>query len=243
VATVAGVVAVVGLALAGLAWARSGTLTPVRVGLLTYAAANFVVPVVARALTASDVSSRVMSPMLVPIVSVAAFAADALAGATARGGWARVLVPAAVVAWAWQGVAMARDVPDLASSGDRSLYSPGLYAAVDALPADAQLLTNNPWGLWWQNRREPTLFAFTRPRAGNSHFPIAGDRLVAIACASPTYLAWFSTLLNAGDGPAERRPDLLELVRLDPLLVVPGGTLSRVVLRDPASCPVGFSAR
>ena len=111
-----------------------------------------------------------------------------------------------------------------------------MHDLIDELPADAQVLTNNPWGVWWQNQREPTLFAFTRPRPGNSHFPISGERTLELACTMPTYLAWFPDLMNAGDGPDERRPDLLEVVDLHLQDVVPGGQLYRCVPRDPAAC-------
>ncbi|MGE3588040.1 MAG: ArnT family glycosyltransferase [Ilumatobacteraceae bacterium] len=231
-ATAIGVLALIALVVAGLVWEGNGTLDPVRAGLLVYAAANFALPVVARRLTANDISARVMSPMLIPLVYVVAVAA----GAVIRSWPGRLLVASAVGLWAWQGVTMAADVPDYASSGDRSLYSAEMYDAVDALPADVQLLTNNPWGLWWQSRREPTLFAFTRPRPGNSHYPIGAERLLSLACERPTYLAWFSSLTNAGDGPEERRPDLLRVVRLDAEHEVAGGVLYRVQPHDEASC-------
>ncbi|MBI5088729.1 MAG: glycosyltransferase family 39 protein, partial [Actinobacteria bacterium] len=227
-----GVVAVATLVIACLVWDARGTLDPVRVGVLVFAAANFVLPVVARLLTASDISSRVMSPMLIQLVYIAAVADDAVI----RSRPGRAVLVAAVALWAWQGVAMAGDVPGYASSGDRSLYSPQLYDAVDTLSVDTQVLTNNPWGVWWQNRREPTLFAFTRPRAGNSHYPIGGDRLLDLACTRPTVLAWFSSLRNAGDGPDERRPDLVQIVRLDVQQSVEGGVLYEVLPRDLDAC-------
>ncbi len=123
------------------------------------------------------------------------------------------------------------------SAANREAYSPMLHDAIDALPADAHILTNNPQRVWWLNRREPTLFAFTQPRAGNSHYPLTAEEVLALACAGDTYLAWFSGLLNAGFGPEERRPDLFEVVRLDVLETVGGGTLSRVEPVAPDSCP------
>jgi hypothetical protein len=231
-ATAAGAIGLLALVAAGAVWTARSTLDPVRVGLLAYAATNFILPIVARRITASDISSRVMSPMLVPLVYVAATAGAALV----RGWPGRVALAVTVGWWAWHGAAMARDVPGYASSGDRALYSPGLYDAVDDLPADAQLLTNNPWGLWWQTRREPTLFAFTRPRPGNSHYPISAERLLHLACTRSTHLAWFSSLTNAGDGPHERRPDLVRLVRLVAEAEVAGGVLYAIEPRDVASC-------
>ena len=173
-----------------------------------------------------------MSPLLVSIVFVAALAADR--AVRMRGGVAAVLVLTAL--WVWQGIGMARDVPDLPSSGSRTIYSAEMHDLIDDLPDDAQVLTNNPWGVWWQNRRQPTLFAFTRPRPGNGAFPISLDRTLELACTRVTYLAWFPSLLNAGQGPDERRPDLLEVVDLISEHQVSRGELFRVVPHDPASC-------
>jgi hypothetical protein len=231
-ATAIGSVAFVVAVFSCAVWGHRSPLDPIAIGMLVYAATNFVLPVVARALTLSDLSSRVMSPMLVPIVYAAALAADA----ALRGRVGAGLVVILTSLWVWQGLDMAHDVPDMPSSGSRTIYSAQLHDLIDDLPRDAQLLSNNPWGVWWQNHREPTLFAFTRPRPGNGAFPISVERTLHVTCTEPTYLAWFPSLQNAGKGPDERRPDLLEVVDLVLEQRVVNGELYRVVPHDPASC-------
>ncbi len=211
------------------------------VAAVALAATCVVVPVLARALTANDIEQRVMSPTFSALVLLVVIAVE-----TARTARLRVVrfgtpVLAATLALAslGRGVVEVADFPDLvpASSANRGAFSPQLHDAIDALPPDVHLLTNSPQRVWWQNRREPTLFAFTQPRAGNSHYPLPADDVVALACDGDTYLAWFSGLLNAGGGPEERRPDLLEVVRLDVVETMPGGTLYAVATIDPGVCP------
>jgi hypothetical protein len=111
-----------------------------------------------------------------------------------------------------------------------------LYDDIDALPADARILTNNPQRVWWFTNREPTLMGFTRPRPGNSHYPLDPQHTVLEACSGHAYLAWFDSLQNAGASPAERRPDLAALVDLQLEASVPGGDLYRLVPVDASSC-------
>jgi hypothetical protein len=216
--------------------ARRPTMSATDLGMLILAVTSLVVPVGARTRTASDVSPRVMSPMLACTFYFGAVLVQSGLGRAI--GRPVAAVAAVVVAWSsWQGLVYAAELPDLPSSGSRSLYSGQLYDEIDALPAETVVITNNPWGVWWQNRREPTLMAFTRPRVGNSHRPIEADELLGRVCAGPTTLAWFSTLQNAGDGPDERRPDLFEILVLERTVEVPGGALYRVSPRDPEACP------
>ena len=53
--------------------------------------------------------------------------------------------------WMYQGVAFAARFPDLApgSAGYKPQFAPQLYDDIDALPADARILTNNPQRVWW----------------------------------------------------------------------------------------------
>ncbi|MGE0512225.1 MAG: hypothetical protein AB7Q42_25220, partial [Acidimicrobiia bacterium] len=62
------------------------------------------------------------------------------------------------------------------------------------------------------------------------------DETVEQICAGPTFLAWFAGLRNAGEGPAERRPEIVDVVDLVPERTVAGGALYRLVLRDEGSC-------
>jgi hypothetical protein len=140
--------------------------------------------------------------------------------------------------WMYQGAAFAVRFPDLApaGSGYKPQFSPQLYDAIDALPTDARVLTNNPQRVWWFTDREPTFMGFTVPRAGNSHYPLDARHTVQEACSGRSYLAWFSGLQNAGDGPEERRPDLVALVDLQLEASVPGGQLYRIAPLDPTTC-------
>lgn len=238
-AVFAGVIVVALVVVGSVVALRRRPWHPVDIGMVCSAGAAIAVPVLARMRTASDVSPRVMSPVLVAACYLGAVAVDA---AWRSGRLGRVVAPVAVMAvvWStWQGVAYAVRFPDLPSSGDRSLYSEGLYDDIDALPAGTAILTNNPWGVWWQSRREPIEMGFTRPRVGNSHRPLEADAVVRLACSGPTALAWFSTMRNAGDGPAERRPDLLEVVSLELVATAVGGELYMATPSDPAECPAG----
>jgi hypothetical protein len=216
----------------------------VDVGMVCLAGASVLVPVLARIRTASDVSPRVMTPLLVAACYLGAVLVDT-ALRHRRLGRGIAAAAAITIAWtSWQGVAYAVRFPDLPSSGDRSLYSEGLYDRIDELPADTAILTNNPWGVWWQSRREPIEMGFTRPRVGNSHRPVEADEVLRLACAGPTALAWFGSMRNAGKGPDERRPDLLEIVSLDAVTTAGGsGVLYAVTPLDPGSCPVGERGR
>jgi hypothetical protein len=222
-----------------VSWRRRH-VTTLDTGVLVFAVTSLAVPVLARAVTASDIEYRVMSPMLIPLVYATVLVVDHLAE---RRDVSRTAFAAAAVGllavWVLHGAVIAARFPDDAdlSTGSRTLFSPALYDAVDELPDDVLVVTNFPQGLWWQTRREPTLFAFTRPRPGNSHVPLTVEETVAEVCGAPTYLAWFSGLRNAGEGPEERRPDVLAEVELVEIRAVAGGQLYRLEVRDPASCP------
>jgi len=216
---------------------RRRPIKAVDLGMICLAGASVAVPVLARIRTASDVSPRVMTPLLVAACYLGAVVVDTALRFRWPGRAVAALATVAIAWTTWQGVAYAVRFPDLPSSGDRSLYSKGLYDDIDALPSGTAILTNNPWGVWWQSRREPIEMAFTRPRVGNSHRPVEAAELVRLACSGPTALAWFSSMRNAGEGPDERRPDLLELVSLDRVATAPSGVLYMVSPLDRAACP------
>ena len=210
---------------------------PIDAGVMVFAAAAFLLPVVARLATSNDISPRVMAPVLLPLVYFAAVGTEGLLSlAKSPRRWVgrcgvgvASFVVAAVV---WQGATYASTFPDLASSGSRRLYSPELFDAIDELDPDATVITNNPWSVFWVNRRDPVLFGFVLPRSGNSHYPISADRIARLACGGPTYLAWFPTFLRAGEVPRERLQDrfgLFDLVELRSVRKMAGGELSRVV--------------
>ena len=225
------VVALVLLAALALLSRKNITLD---LGIAAFALTSFVVPIVARRVTANDIELRVMSPMLIPVIYLATVTMDRLSTkrATAIAGMALLGW------WMYQGVAFAARFPDLApgGAGYKPQFAPQLYDAIDALPADARILTNNPQRVWWFTDREPTLVGFTTPRPGNSHYPLDAEHTVLEACSGHAYLAWFDSLQNAGASPAERRPDLAALVDLQLEASVPGGELYRLVPPDASAC-------
>ncbi|MEY2414906.1 MAG: hypothetical protein QOH53_240, partial [Ilumatobacteraceae bacterium] len=203
-------------------------------GIAAFAVTSFVVPIVARRVTANDIDFRVMSPMLIPVIYFVTVVVDRLCTkrATAIAGMALLGW------WMYQGVAFAARFPDLApgGAGYKPQFAPQLYDVINALPADARILTNNPQRVWWFTKREPTLMGFTTPRPGNSHYPLDAEHTVLEACSGHAYLAWFDSLLNAGASPAQRRPDLAALVDLQLATSVPGGDLYRLVPIDATAC-------
>jgi hypothetical protein len=232
-----GAVVLIALAImAGLAL-RSRRATTLDLGVAVFALMSFVVPIMARLVTANDIELRVMSPILIPLVYFACVTFDRVC--TTRG---LALVGTALLGWwMYQGVAFAARFPDFAplSSAYKYQYAPQLYDVIDSLPQDATVLTNNPQRVWWFTGREPTVMGFTRPRPGNSHYPLDAEHTLQAACTGRAYLAWFDGLLNAGGGPTERRPDLVDLVDLQVETSVPGGQLFHLSPRDPASCRSG----
>jgi hypothetical protein len=227
-AVLIGIALLVGLAL------RSRKAAVLDAGIAAFALTSFVVPIIARRATANDIELRVMSPMLIPVIYLACVTLDRLCtrrgfafAGTALLGW-----------WMYQGIAFAARFPDLApgGAGYKAQFAPQLYDVIDALPDDARILTNNPQRVWWFTDREPTLMGFTRPRAGNSHYPLDAHDTVQEACSRHGYLAWFDSLQNAGASPEERRPDLAALVDLQLVESVPGGALYLLSPLDATSC-------
>jgi hypothetical protein len=232
-----GTVVVITLVLLAAIAVHSRKTIVLDLGVAAFAMTAFVVPIVARRATANDIELRVMSPMLIPAIYLACVTFDRLC--TRR---ALAVVGTSLLGWwMYQGVAFATRFPDLApgGAGYKPQFSPQLYDAIDALPADARVLTNNPQRVWWFTDREPTLMGFTRPRPGNSHYPLDADATVKEACSGHAYLAWFDSLQNAGAGPEERRPDLVALVDLELETSEPRGALYRLAPLDRSSCPPG----
>ena len=229
-----GVAIIAAIAVVSVLAVRSRKSMVLDIGIAAFATTSFVVPIIARRVTANDIELRVMSPMLIPVVYLATVTFDRLS--TAR--TAAVAGAALFCWWVYQGAAFAARFPDLApgGSGYKPQFSPQMYDVIDALPDDATVLTNNPQRVWWFTEREPTLMAFTRPRPGNSHYPIDADQTFDQACSGHAYLAWFDELQNAGGGPTERRPDLLELVDLQLQRSVPGGQLYLLEPIDATRC-------
>jgi hypothetical protein len=201
---------------------RSSLITDVTVGL--FGAISVFLPMLTRAISANDIEQRVMAPVLIAAVYVAVVGISYVPANPA----AFTLGGVAAVLWVGTGLNAAQDFPDRAEASIVSrdeASAAALHDEVDALPGSAVILTNSPQRVWWHNGRDPVSFAFTRPRPGNSHYPLDAEHTIAAACTGDAVLVWFSELLNAGDGPEERRPDLLEVVRLTPEVEVDGGSI------------------
>jgi hypothetical protein len=229
-----GIAVVLALLVATVVVFRIRPIRPIDAAMCLYGLTSVAIPVVARAVTSNDIEHRVMSPTLIPVVYFAIVGADRVAASRIP----RLVGLAAIVWWSSSGVVTAWHFPERlpSSSGSRSQFSPALYDVIDGLPDDALVLTNNPWRVWWQSRREPILFAYTRPRAGNSHYPLSVEEIVKVVCTRDTYLAWFSGMANAGKGPTERRPDLEAVIKMTPLTEVDGGTLYHLAVVVQSVC-------
>jgi 4-amino-4-deoxy-L-arabinose transferase-like glycosyltransferase len=213
---------------------RSSLITDVTVGL--FGVVSVFLPILTRSISANDIEHRVMAPVLIAAVYVAVVSVSYIPANPAL----FTLAGVAVVLWVGTGLNAAQDFPDRAEASiinRNEASAAALHDAVDALREEAVVLTNSPQRVWWHNDRDPVSFAFTRPRPGNSHYPLDADHTLAAACTGEAVLVWFSELLNAGEGPEERRPDLLEVVRLERVATVEGGWIDRVVPIDPATCP------
>ena len=239
-----GLAVLVGLCAAALAVAarllRRRRADVLDVGMVVYGLTCVVMPVVARMLTSNDIEHRVMSPTMLPAVYVVAVGGSTLwrriTGRRTSPGDVRTsivtpigigLVTVGLAVWTGAGLRWAERTPSMlgGSAGNINQFSAALHTAIDELPGDARILTNSPHRVWWFNRRDPTIFAFARPRPGNSVYPISVADTVAEACTGKAYLAWFTGLRNAGNSPEERRPDLTAIIHLRTVANFPGGEL------------------
>jgi 4-amino-4-deoxy-L-arabinose transferase-like glycosyltransferase len=239
VVVVAGLVAFIVVAVVRLAvrapherWRRS-LVSDLTVGV--FGLTSVLLPVWSRTFSANDIESRVMSPVFVTTVYVVMVVVALVPANPATA----TLGAVAALVWVGVGWAAAVDLPDRTASSiaSRDEVSPALHDAVDELGADAVLLSNSPQRFWWHTDRDPVQLAFTQPRAGNSHYPLDAEATLRAACTGRAALAWFTTLRNAGEGPGERRPDLLEVVDLTLEREVDGGAIYSVTPIDRAACP------
>jgi hypothetical protein len=213
---------------------RSSLITDVTVGL--FGVASVFLPMLTRAISANDIEQRVMAPVMIAAVYVVIVTVSYIPANPA----VLTLGGVAAVLWVGTGLNAAQEFPERAEASivnRNEASAAALHDAVDGLPADAVILTNSPQRVWWHNHRDPVSFAFTRPRPGNSHYPLDAEHTLAAACTGDAVLVWFAELVNAGDGPEERRPDLLELVRLTLDTPVEGGAIYSITPVDPAACP------
>jgi hypothetical protein len=230
-----GYVALVGLVVCAWLFLARPPRHPVDVGIAGLAAMSIVVPVVSSIVAGTDLSARLVSPTLVAIVYFAGLTVDRWVHNRAL----TAVAGAMATTMLFVGIDAAGDTPDrlTGSSDNAELHSPELHDLVAALPDGVGILTNNPQRVWWHTHHFPVRLAFTEPKPGNSHFPISPNETLDAACAGDAYLAWFSTLRNAGEtSPGELRPDLAQRVSLTVIDEVTGGTLFALGPVDPATC-------
>ena len=206
-----------------------------------FAVTSFVVPIVARRVTANDIELRVMSPIADPgdlLRRCVMF--DRLCTTRAIGGCRHRV--ARLVDVPRRGVRRALPRP---RTRQRRLQAAVRAAVVrrrsTPFPPTRRILTNNPQRVWWFTDREPTLMGFTRPRPGNSHYPLDARHTVLEACTGHAYLAWFDSLQTPAPARQERRPDLAALVDLQLESSVPGGDLYRLVPARRQRVPIDWA--
>ena len=129
VTQVIGLAVIVGLCAAAAAATaaavrRGDPLHPLDLGMTVFAVTSFAVPVVGRAVTSSDIESRVMSPMIIPLV----YGGAVVVHHFWRRRWVRIVGVAVAAASVVHGAVVAEQFPDSAdlSTGARGLFSPAL---------------------------------------------------------------------------------------------------------------------
>ncbi len=204
-------------------------LWPDMVPTFTFVGGYLAYLVTAQLTTALDViDTRLLSPIFVPVVVVAAVALDGvsqLAPSQARR-WAGVALLAIVVLHGAKFIQQAHLTGQQGQGYASSAWqSNELVAATTELPADAILYTSEPWGIWAATRSEPVLLSpRLRPYRSNETIEIPRSFIDDANCGD-AWLAWFA----AGSPSYLRTPDqLAEVVTLEPVTVLEAGTLYRL---------------
>ncbi|MGE0877274.1 MAG: ArnT family glycosyltransferase [Acidimicrobiia bacterium] len=155
---------------------------------LTFAVLYVVFVAVSAYAAGADLDARTLGPVWPVAVVLLAWVVDrALPYARLRTPVAAVAVLAAVLTAAWAvTVAFERDAGERRAHRYPPQYD-GLFAALAALPRDAAVVSDDPWGVYERTRYQPIDFALVPVRAGLSIVPLSDDRLADLACRRPTY--------------------------------------------------------
>lgn len=187
------------------------------------------------------INSRLMSPLYVPLVVLAAMGLEHLTGfAPGRThrcvSWSLACLLALFIfgqglVATMKAYVSARDGRGYAS---RSWRSSSVIGAAETAPVDAALYTNQPYGLWAVLRREP-IFQSPAKREYRSdvELPLSADFLENVACQQ-SYLVW-----SDDDSPTDYfTPSELETyVELTEVASGPDGTMYRLGSHSPPSGP------
>jgi hypothetical protein len=178
----------------------------------------------------NPVGTRLMSPLLAPMVVLVAVAVDAILSFASDSPAARPLAYVAallVFAWVVSTISVsARNARGNAAAKDGYVGSlwiaPSLAPLIRALPADAVIATNEVYGTYFLHEREPVLsLPATQSQQSVHAFGAAISRFTV-----PVYLIWNYRIHWSGfASPDEIRSDGLQLI---PVSVQPRGAIYRV---------------
>jgi hypothetical protein len=189
--------------------------------------------------TAIDpLNSRLLVPLYVPGVVLAAVAVDQLSSVVRSELGTRVIRIAGVVLVVWiagQALTSAREVRYYRHDEDRygvaSSSEASLVAAVGRLPSGGVVYSNSPDLIWGVVHREPVINSPARiPYRTQQHVPVSEEFLLDAACRR-TYLAWF----KRPDGSLYTPTQLSTFARLDVMSEDGDGALYRVTRTSPRS--------
>jgi hypothetical protein len=182
-----------------------------------------------------QVGPRFMSPVYVPIVIFALIGADALSrqGDAARK-WVFVVLGTLLSVQLWFFVATARN--DSAGVDLEHAYRNNeLGALVAALPDQALVYTNGPYGIWVSSRHQPIFHLPLPDPDARADTPTARVRAIQQnASCKDTYLAW----LDSGSWvlPAMPVADLRKFVKLELVSQTSDGALYRIKPESVLGC-------
>jgi hypothetical protein len=143
----------------------------------------------------NELGPRLLSPLLVPLIALLAVSADVVLDRLSRAGRA-ICAVAMVGAVAW--CLLPATVRHVSAAGDDVLsFSRGSWQAEDtrelaaAVPTGANVVSNDPWGVYYLTRRAVAESPRARYHASALVPPDDLDDLARAVQAGPTYLVWF----------------------------------------------------
>jgi hypothetical protein len=142
--------------------------------------------------------TRLMSPLYLPLLVIAAVAVDRLWMLVPKSRRRHILPIGAALLFLLtvdQGLAFAREARTSRAQGvgyaTQSWRSSQLVQAAGEVPAYANLYSNDPWALWIILRRQPVLQTPYRTAVSVQGIPTLGGFVRGVDC-NTSYLAWFT---------------------------------------------------
>jgi 4-amino-4-deoxy-L-arabinose transferase-like glycosyltransferase len=112
-----------------------------------------------------------------------------------------------------------------------------LASALDALPSNSALISNDPWAVELHAAREPVELAPVAPAAGFSHRPVTTDHVLAARCRGPVVLIWFDSSPTTKSAAVDQGLLGRSELTLTPAARFDGGTVYTVdAARPGAAC-------